>query len=178
MQVTCNPIVNLGDEQSSKSGLSPKSTTGYNINMQMESPSFKYGEEIPSKFTCDGEGVNPSLVLKNVPKEAKSLALVVYDPDAPSGTWIHWLVWNISPETSDINENSIPAGAVVGENSWPRNSYGGPCPPDGSHRYFFKIYALNTTLNIPENSKFQDLENSIKDHVLAEAELMGRYKRK
>jgi hypothetical protein len=146
--------------------------------MQIESPSFKYGEEIPSKYTCDGEGINPSLVFKDAPLEAKSLALIVDDPDAPKGTWDHWVVWNISPSTVEIPENSIPIGATVGKNSWPRNSYGSPCPPSGSHRYFFKLYALDTTLDLPPTSGSQDLRDAMQGHILAETELMGRYRRK
>ena len=145
--------------------------------MQIESLEFKNGGEIPSKFTCDGAGINPKLIIKNVSKETKSLALIVDDPDAPSGTWDHWVVWNISPETTEISENSTPAGAVVGKNSWPQNEYGAPCPPNGSHRYYFKLFALDTVLNLSENSGSQELTNAMQGHILDKAELMGIYQR-
>ena len=157
-----------------------KKDISYNSNMIIESSAFEYGKGIPEKYTCDGKGINPSLVFKDVPKEAKSLALISDDPDAPNGTWDHWVLWNIPPETTEILENSIPNGAVVGKNSWPvnANKYGAPCPPSGSHRYFFKLYALNTILNLSINSTSQDLMNAMQDYILAEAELMGRYQRK
>lgn len=152
----------------------------YNKGMQIESSAFKNGGEIPTKYTCDGEGINPPLVFKDVPKEAKSLALISDDPDAPNGTWDHWILWNISPETAEIPENSTPAGAVTGQNSWPANAnkYGAPCPPSGSHRYYFKLYALDVILDLPLTSGSQDLQNAMQGHILAEAELMGRYQRK
>ncbi len=146
--------------------------------MQIESLEFKNGSEIPSKFTCDGAGINPKLIIKNIPKEAKSLALIVDDPDAPNGTWDHWVVWNISPEITEISENSIPSGAVVGKNSWPQNEYGAPCPPSGSHRYYFKIFALDSMLDLSQNSGSQELSNAMQSHILDRSELMGRYERK
>lgn len=147
--------------------------------MKIESPEFDQGGEIPSRFTCDGENINPSLLVSGVPEEAKSLVLIVDDPDATRGKiWDHWIVWNIAPDTKEISENSIPLGAVVGENSWPRNEYGGPCPPNNSHRYFFKIYALDTTLDLPPNAGSAHLTRAMKGHILDQAELMGRYQRK
>jgi len=152
----------------------------YNFGMQITSPQFKNGGNIPALYTCDGKGINPPLVFKDVPKGTKSLALISDDPDAPNGTWDHWVLWNIPPETTEILENSIPNGAVLGKTSWPvnANKYGAPCPPSGSHRYFFKLYALNTILNLSINSTSQDLMNAMQDYILAEAELMGRYQRK
>ncbi len=151
--------------------------------MKIESSAFKNNSEIPSRFTCDGEGVNPGLIFKDIPKEAKSLALVVDDPDAePAGTWVHWLMWNVTPNVMEIKEASTPAGAVVGANSWSdspfRNSFGAPCPPNGSHRYFFKLYALDIVLNIPSTSQSKDLVSAMEGHILSKAELMGRYQRK
>ena len=147
--------------------------------MIIESDAFKNGAEIPSRFTCDGEGMSPELTFKDVPKETKSLTLIVDDPDAVGGKiWVHWVLWNISPDTKKIRESSTPVGAVVGENSWPKNEYGGPCPPNGSHRYFFKLYALDTILNLPKTSRSPDLMTAMKDHILSQAELMGRYQRK
>lgn len=146
--------------------------------MKIESSVFINGGNIPARFTCDGEGINPDLTFKDIPKEAKSLALIVDDPDAPRGTWAHWVLWNISPNITVIKENSTPTNAVVGANSWPNNNFGAPCPPSGSHRYFFKLYALDTILNISPSSKSEDLSTAMEGHILAEAELMGRYQKK
>ena len=149
----------------------------YNINMKVESTTFKNNEEISSKYTCDGENINPELVFKDVPEEAKSLALIMDDPDAPRGTWDHWILWNISPQTTNIGQNSIPLNATVGLNSSDKNEYQGPCPPSGSHRYFFKLYALDTLISLKENTNKKYLLNAMKEHILAEAELIGKYKR-
>ena len=146
--------------------------------MTIESTAFQNKKEIPSKYTCDGVGTNPPLLLKDVPPEAKSLALIVDDPDAPSGTWDHWVLWNIPPEVSQVAEGSTPIGAVVGLNSWPANAYGAPCPPSDSHRYYFRLYALDALLNLSSNSNSDDLRSAMEGHVLAEAELMGTYQRK
>ncbi|MFH1608432.1 MAG: YbhB/YbcL family Raf kinase inhibitor-like protein [Patescibacteria group bacterium] len=146
--------------------------------MIITSSQFRNTEEIPSKFTCDGLGINPDLLIKDVPENAKSLALIVDDPDAPSGTWDHWVIWNIDPKISGIPENSTPNGAVVGKNSWPTNKFGAPCPPNGSHRYFFKLFALDIILNIPESSGSAKLVSAMQDHILAQTELMGNYSRK
>ena len=146
--------------------------------MTIESTAFKNEEEIPSKYTCDGEAINPPLTIKNVPENAKSLTLIVDDPDAPSGTWDHWILWNIPKEVMQIAEGSTPMGAVVGKNSSGENSYGPPCPPSGAHRYYFRLYALDALLNLSSNSNSDDLRGAMEGHVLAEAELMGRYQRK
>ena len=106
------------------------------------------------------------------------MALIVDDPDAPSGTWDHWILWNIPKEVMQIAEGSTPMGAVVGKNSSGENSYGPPCPPSGAHRYYFRLYALDTPLNLSSNSNSDDLRGAMEGHVLAEAELMGRYQRK
>jgi len=148
------------------------------INMKIESPAFENNQPIPSKYTCDGEDVNPPLKISDVPEDAKSLVLIVDDPDAPLGTFTHWIVWNIDPKTSFIEENSIPDGAIVGVNDFGKNSYGGPCPPSGTHHYHFKLYALDTTLNLDKNSKKKDLEKAIENHILEKAEIIGIYKRK
>jgi hypothetical protein len=143
--------------------------------LAVTSPAFHHNKMIPGKYTCDGEDVNPALKIESVPEHAKSLVLIVDDPDAPMGTWDHWVVWNIPP-TSMIGENTVPG--VEGLNSFGKHSYGGPCPPSGTHRYFFKVYALDTLLNIPSNSRKKDLEKAMKDHVLAKGELVGLYSRK
>jgi len=144
------------------------------MDMRLSSPEFKNNDFIPRKFTCQGEDINPALVMEDVPKEAKSLALIVDDPDAPMGTWIHWVVFDIAP-TSQIKENSIPG--KLGSNDFGRKNYGGPCPPSGTHRYFFKLYALDSMLNLKEGISKFDLEKAMEGHILAKAELIGLYKK-
>jgi Raf kinase inhibitor-like YbhB/YbcL family protein len=146
--------------------------------MTITSPAFENGELIPSKFTCDGEDISPALVLGNVPPEAISLALIMDDPDAPGGMWVHWVVWNIDPKTTEIGVNKVPAEAKQGMNDFRKAPYGGPCPPSGAHRYFFKLYALDTKLDLGPGTNKTTLERAMKGHVLAHAELMGKYKRK
>ncbi|MGQ9781235.1 MAG: YbhB/YbcL family Raf kinase inhibitor-like protein [Nitrososphaeria archaeon] len=140
----------------------------------VSSPTFENGKFIPSKYTCDGDDVNPPLEIKNIPKETKSLALIVDDPDAPKGTWEHWTVWNIPP-TESIQENTVTG--VEGLNDFGKHSYGGPCPPFGTHRYFFKVYALDTLLNLSPNSRKKELEKAMEGHVLSKGELIGLYRR-
>ncbi len=157
--------------------------------MLITSPSFNHNEKIPDKFTCEGGDINPALAIENVPENAKSLALIVDDPDAPGGTFTHWTVWNINPNTTAIKEESVPPKSVEGETDFGRVGYGGPCPPaspkpsEGGppgkpHRYFFKLYALDAMLNLPEGSKRADLEKEIATHTIASAELVGIYERR
>jgi Raf kinase inhibitor-like YbhB/YbcL family protein len=151
---------------------------GTMATLTITSSAFKTGEFIPSKFTCDGTDVNPALAISNVPPEAKSLALIMDDPDAPGGMWVHWVVWNIDPKTRQISENSVPRGAKQGINDFRKNPYGGPCPPSGTHRYFFKLYALDTLMGLGPDATKTALEKSMKGHIIAQGEMMGRYKRK
>ena len=144
--------------------------------MKITSPAFGEGATIPKTYTCDGGDAIPPLAFSNVPADARTLALVVDDPDAPVGTWDHWVVWNIPASVTGVEEGRTPEG-VVGRNSWKKNSWGGPCPPDREHRYFFKLYALDTTLELDRTASKADLERAMGDHVLAEAVLMGRYDR-
>ncbi len=144
----------------------------------ISSPAFGDNGPIPQKYTCEGSDVNPPLVIKNVPPEAKSLVLIVEDPDAPVGTWVHWVVWGINPRTAQIPENSVPRGAMQGINDFQRHEYGGPCPPSGTHRYFFILYALDTTPSLGPNAQKADLEKAIKGHVIAEGRLVGLYKKR
>jgi len=146
--------------------------------LKIASPAFKLNELIPVKHTCDGPDVNPLIEIEGVPANAKSLALIVDDPDAPRGLWVHWLVWNIDPATKQIKENTVPQGAFQGMNDFRKQHYGGPCPPSGTHRYFFKLYALDTTLTLRQDASKPMLENAMKGHVLAQAELIGLYKRR
>ena len=148
--------------------------------MRLTSTAFKHLGSIPSKYTCDGDEVNPPLTIEDVPKSAKSLVLIMDDPDAvkvAGKIWDHWVVWNIAPTTKIIAENSVPEGAVQGRNSWSTNTYGGPCPPHGEHRYVFKLYALDITLNPTTSATKKDVEQAMKGHVLEQTELVGVYKR-
>ena len=144
--------------------------------MKLTSSVFANNGAIPSEFTCDGDDISPHLSISDVPKNAKSLALIMDDPDAPVGIFIHWVVWNIPPDTKEISKGEEPRG-VQGMTSFRRQGYGGPCPPSGTHRYFFKLYALDAELNLPEGSTKHDLENAMQSHIIAQAQLMGTYKR-
>lgn len=146
--------------------------------MQITSTAFGQQQTIPVKYTCDGEGINPPLEFKDVPQSAQTLALIVDDPDAAVGTWVHWLLWNISPSINQIAENQIPGAALVGKASSGQNNYGGPCPPSGEHRYFFKLYALDSKLSIPSYSESADLQKAMQGHIIGQAQLMGTYSRK
>ncbi|MCM8781826.1 MAG: YbhB/YbcL family Raf kinase inhibitor-like protein [Candidatus Omnitrophica bacterium] len=142
--------------------------------MKISSPDFENNGFIPKKFTCQGKDVNPSLIIENIPAGTKCLALIVDDPDAPMGTWVHWVVYDI-PVISKIEENSIPG--KQGINDFRRKNYGGPCPPSGTHRYFFKIYALDAILGLKEGVTKTDLEKAMQGHILDKAELIGLYKK-
>ena len=142
--------------------------------MKLTSPAFQHNQMIPAQFTCEGDDVNPALEISGIPAQARSLALIMDDPDAPMGTWVHWVVFNIPP-MEKIEENSRPG--PQGINDFGRLDYGGPCPPSGTHRYFFKIYALDTTLNLKEGIRKADLEKAMKGHILEQAELIGLYKK-
>lgn len=146
--------------------------------LKISSPAFENNGYIPSKYTCDGMNINPPFLIENVPASSKSLALIVDDPDAPTGIWVHWVLWNINPETKEIKENDIPSGAKQGLNDFRKSNYGGPCPPSGTHRYFFKLYALDTILNIGQNSTKADLEKAMKGHIVEQARIIGLYKRR
>ncbi|MBF0559307.1 MAG: YbhB/YbcL family Raf kinase inhibitor-like protein [Nitrospirae bacterium] len=146
-------------------------------DFMLSSTAFQNNGSIPSKYTCDGSDINPPLAIENIPSGTKSLALIVDDPDAPMGTWVHWLVWNIAPNTNVIKENDVPKGALLGLNDFRKQPYGGPCPPSGTHRYFFKLYALDTTLGLPAGAKKADIEKAMKGHVLAQTQIIGLYKR-
>jgi Raf kinase inhibitor-like YbhB/YbcL family protein len=145
--------------------------------MKITSSAFQEGGNIPSKFTCDGANVNPPLHIAQVPAEAKNLALIVDDPDAPGGLFIHWLTWGIDPKTTDIAENSVPPNAVQGKNGFGKSGYGGPCPPSGTHRYYFRVYALDRTLNLSAGANRGELDGQMKGHIIGQGELMGRYSR-
>lgn len=142
--------------------------------LEISSPAFQNDGLIPMKYTCDGDNYNPPLDIDKIPVEAKCLVLIVDDPDAPAGTWVHWIVWNI-PVTHHIRENEIHG--TEGINDFQRQKYGGPCPPSGLHRYFFKVYALDTLLNLPALTDKGSLEKAMSEHIIAFGELVGLYKR-
>lgn len=142
----------------------------------LSSSAFENKNEIPSIYTCDGKNISPPLHIEGLPGGVKSLALIMDDPDAPSGMWVHWVRWNIPVETIDVGEGAEPMG-IPGNGSGGNTYYKGPCPPSGIHRYYFKLYALDTELDIPEGSPKEDLLEAMVGHILAESELMGTYTR-
>ena len=151
---------------------------------ELKSNVFNNNQTIPAKYTCDGADVSPPLEWKDAPAGTKSFALISDDPDAPVGTWVHWVVWNIPASCTKLKEGtektpSLSDGTKQGISDFKRPGYGGPCPPSGTHRYFFKLYALDTTLdNLPGNATKAQLEAAMKGHVLGQTQLMGTYSRK
>lgn len=142
--------------------------------LKVSSTAFQNEGMIPLKYTCDGTNINPPLDVEHIPEEAKCLALIVDDPDAPVGTWVHWVVWNI-PVTHHIKENEIYG--IEGLNDFQQHHYGGPCPPSGTHHYYFKVYALDALLDLPVNATKEKLEKAMSEHIIAFGELIGLYKR-
>jgi Raf kinase inhibitor-like YbhB/YbcL family protein len=147
--------------------------------MEIKSPLFNDNDFLPKKYTCDGEDVSPPLVITNVPEEAQSLVLIVFDPDAAQDGFTHWILFNIDPRTEVIEENSVPEGAEVGLNDSGQNSYTGACPPSGTHRYFFSLYALDVPLSLfkVENVGKKEIEEVMADHIIEQADLIGLYAR-
>lgn len=149
----------------------------------MESSAFKEGSGIPVRFTCEGEDVSPPLGWKQPPAGTRAFALIVEDPDAPAGVWTHWVAYNVPAETNSMGENvpktaTLPNGTLQGTSSFGRVGYGGPCPPPGkAHRYFFRLYALDSLLNVKAGASKQEVLDAMKGHILGKAELMGRFKR-
>ena len=151
--------------------------TGRIKNLKVTSPTFENKKKIPPKYGCDGENVNPAVQIESVPPGTKSLALVFDDQDAPRGTYVHWILWNIDPAIKEIKENSVPEGAVQGVNDFKKNFYGGPCPPTRPHKYVFKVYALGTPLELDPKCTKVDLEKAMEGYLLAQGQLIGVYKR-
>ena len=158
-------------------GLTQPPSAAPRSSLTITSSAFPEGGKIPKKYTCDDSNVSPPLRIGNVPQSARSLALIVDDPDAPGRTWTHWLVWNIDPRASEIREKSVPPNAVQGTSDFGNASYGGPCPPSGTHRYYFKVYALDTTLSLSSSAKKAALEKAMAGHIVGEGSLMGTYSR-
>lgn len=149
--------------------------------MKIASSAFKHGGKIPSQYTCDGKNINPPLLISEVPEKAKALALIMDDPDVPEYVrkdrmWVHWVVFNMPPQTSSIGENATPKG-TAGKGTSGKLKYEGPCPPDREHRYFFKLYALDIVLTLKEGATKEDLEKAMSGHIIAQAELIGKYER-
>jgi len=158
------------------------------FTMKIVSAAFNHNAKIPAKYTCDEENINPPLQFLDVPENAKSLVLIVDDPDAPAKIWVHWVVYNIDPQTLEVKENSVPEGGIEGMTDFGKPGYGGPCPPpaspeqlqrgeSGTHRYFFKLYALDSILGLPQNATKQMVEEKMQDHITDQAELIGLYRR-
>ena len=150
--------------------------------MEIKSTSFNHEEMIPAKYTCDGQNISPPLAWSSAPKETKSFALICDDPDAPAGTWVHWVIFDIPANVNSLPEKVVKQEEIAGlgkngKNTSGHYGYDGPCPPGGTHRYYFKLYALDTILNLNSGLSKEDLLKAMKGHILAEAQLMGRYKR-
>ncbi|MCH6558228.1 MAG: YbhB/YbcL family Raf kinase inhibitor-like protein [Nitrospirae bacterium] len=151
--------------------------------MELKSSAFEAGDLIPAKYTCDGSDVSPPLSWSDAPSGTQSFALISDDPDAPRGTWVHWVAWNIPATSRSLDEglpkqDSLPNGMKQGTTDFRRVGYGGPCPPSGTHRYFFKLYALDTSLNLPSSTTKAALEKAMQGHILKQGELMGVYRRR
>ncbi|MBT8372363.1 MAG: YbhB/YbcL family Raf kinase inhibitor-like protein [Desulfobacterales bacterium] len=152
------------------------------MNLQITSSVFSEGEMIPKPFTCDGTDVSPDLSWTGAPEGTRSLALICDDPDAPAGTWVHWVLFNIPPEETGLpaemsDAASLSNGAKHGTNDFRKLGYGGPCPPGGTHRYYFKLYALDTVLGLESGVTKAQVEDAMKGHILAQGQLMGKYAR-
>jgi len=152
------------------------------MQIKVTSTAFEEGGMIPKQYTCDGTDVSPPLAWTSVPEGTKSIALICDDPDAPMGTWVHWVLFNLPADVKELAENvplqkRLETGAIQGTNDFRKIGYGGPCPPGGTHRYYFKLYALDTELNLQAGATKRELLKAIKGHILAEGQLMGKYKR-
>jgi Raf kinase inhibitor-like YbhB/YbcL family protein len=155
------------------------------MNIQITSNAFQEGEAIPIKHTCDGSDRSPALSWSNIPEDTQTLALICEDPDAPSGTFVHWIIYNISPTVTGLAEGVptvelLPDGTIQGQNHFKRTGYSGPCPPPGDspHRYFFRLYALDTEIQLPAGAGREEFARALEGHILAGGHLMGTYQRK
>jgi Raf kinase inhibitor-like YbhB/YbcL family protein len=155
---------------------------GEKMEIKIKSPAFEDGGLIPPRYTCDGADISPPLQWQAVPEGTKTIALICDDPDAPMGTWVHWVLFNLPAEIRELAENiptdrTLPSGACQGTNDFGRIGYGGPCPPSGTHRYFFKIYALDTQIDLAAGAKKSQLLKAMEGHILGQGQLIGKYKR-
>ena len=152
------------------------------MTLQLSSPAFEDGTAIPQKYSCDGEDISPALNWSMPPERTVSIALIMDDPDAPVGTWVHWVLYDLPGDRTEIPEDvpksgELPGGGTQGNNSWRRSGYGGPCPPGGTHRYFFKLYTLDALLNLASGASKEELSQAMKGHILDQGQLMGTYSR-
>jgi Raf kinase inhibitor-like YbhB/YbcL family protein len=159
-----------------------KAKGGKKMDIKVTSSAFEEGGMIPAKYTCDGQDISPPLQWRGIPEGAKSIALINDDPDAPMGMWVHWVLFNLPADTTELAENipadeTLPNGAKHGITDFRRLGYGGPCPPSGTHRYFFKIYALDEKLDLPSGATKGQLLEKMEGHILAQGQLIGKYKR-
>lgn len=145
------------------------------MSLELKSDAFANGQSIPAKYSCTGKNISPALTWSNAPAGTQSFALIVDDPDAPMGTWVHWVLYNIPSSTTSLPESTNADGISVGKNSSNHMSYDGPCPPSGTHRYFFKLYALDSTLSLSPGATKEQVLNTMKGHILAQGELMGTF---
>ena len=180
--VTCVALV-TGGCGSSPSPTAVPEEGGQVMALQLTSSAFSQGDPIPTKYTCDGDDVSPPLAWGDPPEGTASFALINDDPDAPVGTWVHWVLYNLPADARSLPEavpadSELPDGSRHGQNSWRRPGYGGPCPPGGTHRYFFKLYALDTALDLPSDANKEEVLKAMEGHILGQAELMGVYSRK
>jgi Raf kinase inhibitor-like YbhB/YbcL family protein len=165
------------------SGMLSGQEKGETMSLQLTSTAFSAGKAIPKKFTCDGQDVSPTLAWTEPPAKAQSFALIMDDPDAPVGTWVHWVLYGLPADTKELPEGvakqeQLPNGARQGRNDFRKIGYGGPCPPPGKpHRYFFKLHALDTKLDLKAGATKSDVESAMRGHILAQAELIGTYGR-
>jgi Raf kinase inhibitor-like YbhB/YbcL family protein len=177
------PILFFCCEKKEKPAISKFQEKGDNkMTIKITSPAFAQGEMIPSKYTADGQNVSPPLKWEGVSGGTLSIALICDDPDAPMGTWVHWVMWNIPPDKKELPENvppdqKLPDGSIQGITDFKRAGYGGPAPPSGTHRYYFKLYGLDTKLDLPTSSTKAQLLKAMEGHILSQGELMGKYKR-
>jgi Raf kinase inhibitor-like protein, YbhB/YbcL family len=168
-------------KDSAKAGT--EATGGKKMEIKITSSAFKDGDLMPAKYTCDGANISPPLKWENIPAGAKTIAIICDDPDAPRGTFVHWVLFNLPAEVKELAENTpadkiLSSGAVQGTADFGRIGYGGPCPPSGTHRYFFKIYALDTKIDLTPGADKSRLVEAMKGHILAEGQLVGKYKRR
>lgn len=155
----------------------------HKMEITLKSPAFGQGEPIPEEYTCDGRNISPPLEWSDIPEGAQSLAMIVDDPDAPRGTFNHWIIYSIPPDVPEFTENvekekTLPSGARQGVNDAGKIGYTGPCPPSGTHRYFFKIYALDSALDLEPGANRKQIDDALRGKIIAQGELMGTYKRK
>jgi Raf kinase inhibitor-like YbhB/YbcL family protein len=146
--------------------------------MKITSTAFENGESIPEKYTCDGENVHPPLAFEDVPEETKRLVLIMEDIDSYAGVWVHWIAWNIHPDSGKLDEGKLPSNIKEGKNSFGEIGYGGPCPRAGKHRYFFRLYALDERFKAPEGLDWTEYEVEMAGHIIDKAELLGVYEKK